>query len=125
MKDASRAPRGRALRLGAALLLAAGTLFGARPAPAAHAQYPAAARAAAGGPIVTRNRKPTGSTAALVVASAATVSPALLTPANLRLLGQQFHNVVGLGPGRHVVALPVLLLGSAATPDVRAVLAAI
>lgn len=121
MKDASRS---RVLRLGAALLLAVGALVGARPAPAVHAQYPVA-RAAGAGPIVTRNRKPTGSTAALVIASAATVSPALLTPANLRLLGRQFHNVVGLGPGRHVVPLPVLLLGSAATPDVRAVLAAI
>jgi C1A family cysteine protease len=89
------------------------------------AHGPQAATRAHAGPLGRHRLGTGGSTAALVVASKGLVAPSLLTPANLLALGKRFHNTIGAGKHHHVVALPVQLLGTGATPTVKVALATI
>jgi len=119
----------RLARLGIALTL----LLAAGPSVATPARISAAAATSlshladarpAPGPGAPTVRH-AGSTDAVVVAYKGDVSPSLLTPATLGALGARFHNTVGHGGGRHLAPLPVLLLGTASAPTIKAALATI
>jgi len=70
------------------------------------------------GPVSTPLIKQAGSSAAIVIADKATIAPELLSDTNLLALGKALNNLGG--SSGEVVPLPVVVLGTSATPTLRA-----